>query len=141
MFDLLLALYPLYQTSQAIRAPSKTKKAVYEHWIIFWFLYVCLKGVFYPLLDFAMWLTYSSTSFLFLVYWITNGILLMAYAPIGTRMLRRYLILPALRDAIVWAKKMSLNQRLNAVLKYVSFYLDRGTPLERWMIFFTANQA
>jgi hypothetical protein len=141
MFAWLFILYPLYQTSQAIRAPSKTKKAVYEHWTIFWFLYVCLTGIFYPLLDLVVWLTYSSTSFLFLAQCLINVLLLTAYMPLGTRTLRRYLILPALRDVRVWAKKLSLTQRWNGVIEYVSSYVGAGTPLERWMVFFATSKA
>ena len=103
MLFFLVSLYPLYETAECIRGWHKTKKEHFQHWLIFWFLYLLcesLRELFIILWVFHYFLVfYNSLCFVFLA---------LCYFPTTTFQCRKYVILPLLRDTrkiIIYLKR------------------------------------
>ncbi len=93
MLFFLLSLYPLYKTVECIRGWNKVKKEHFQHWLIFWSLYLLCDYI-YTIISYVWLLNYL----LSLYKSICVVFLLCCYFPHGTMQSRKYILLPALRE-------------------------------------------
>jgi hypothetical protein len=116
----LVVVYPLIQSLQCIRVWNKSLKADFQHWCIFWILYILLWYIHAILTWF--WII---ENFSFLIEMTFSLFLIFNYHPKISKTSRKYILLPLLQDSKRYIRYLPIEQAMN----YFKILFNKGISM------------